>query len=81
MLLRQLAIGRKPLLLTCRRRLHSLPSTVNHLLRLGNETKQDVEVNGWVQSIQKQKNCTLMTIGDGSSMETIQAIASEVPLG
>lgn len=37
---------------------------------------QDVEVNGWIRSVRRQKRVTFVALGDGSSHEPLQAVLS-----
>jgi aspartyl/asparaginyl-tRNA synthetase len=62
------------------RALHSLPLTVNKLLKFEREPRSDVELNGWVQSVKKQKQQTFITITDGSCPQTVQAVVTEATL-
>lgn len=58
------------------RSLHTLPLTVNKLLDLGNDPKENIELFGWVQSVRKQKKRTFLVITDGSNSGSVQAVAT-----
>jgi aspartyl/asparaginyl-tRNA synthetase len=49
---------------------------VNRLLNLGNTHIEGVQLTGWIQSVRKQKRWTFLVITDGSSSQTVQAVAS-----
>ncbi|KZT63665.1 asparaginyl-tRNA synthetase [Daedalea quercina L-15889] len=50
-----------------------LPPTIRQLLS-GSATDVRVKVNGWVQSVRRQKNVTFAVISDGSSTQGLQAV-------
>ena len=46
---------------------------VSQLLRHNAEAK-DVDVFGWVRSVRKQKKIGFAAVGDGSTVESVQAV-------
>ncbi|KZT41547.1 asparaginyl-tRNA synthetase [Sistotremastrum suecicum HHB10207 ss-3] len=64
--------------------LTSLPLTISQILRIppsptsstndGGGERVKVTVNGWIDSIRKQKNVSFASIGDGSCARSIQAV-------
>lgn len=51
------------------------PPTIRQLLK-GECTEQNtqIEVNGWVKSVRRQKNVSFAVISDGSSTRGLQAV-------
>ena len=69
----------------CARRLYSssssLPSTIRQLIAAPKFTgNSPIEVQGWVQSIRKQKKVAFAVISDGSSHSGLQAVFTDVNL-
>lgn len=60
----------------------SLPPTIRQLLaRTLPTTKQsEIQVNGWVKSIRRQKKVAFAVISDGSSESGLQAVFTDVAL-
>jgi asparaginyl-tRNA synthetase len=56
---------------TSRARLDRL--NVASLLAKDNEV-EDVTVNGWVRSVRKQKKIAFAAVGDGSTIDSVQAV-------
>jgi len=53
---------------------HSGPLAIAHLLDEGAENPDSVIVNGFIRSIRNQKQMSFASIGDGSSLEPLQAL-------
>lgn len=49
------------------------PKTIAELLERGSAA-ENVQVDGWVRSVRKQKRIAFAAIGDGSSLDSVQAV-------
>ncbi|KAI0912714.1 hypothetical protein F4823DRAFT_150244 [Ustulina deusta] len=57
----------------------TLPTNVSGFLDFKpSETVENVKIDGYVRSVRAQKRCHFVTLGDGSSLESLQAV---VPAG
>ncbi len=52
----------------------STPSSIAHLLDRGPAEPENVVVNGFIRSIRNQKTRSFASLGDGSSLEPLQAL-------
>lgn len=58
-----------------RARISTLPSTISGFLDFTpSEAVKDVKVDGYVRSIRAQKHHHFVALGDGSSLEPLQAV-------
>ncbi|KII84260.1 hypothetical protein PLICRDRAFT_46113 [Plicaturopsis crispa FD-325 SS-3] len=57
----------------------TLPPTIRQLLSSPG-TAKDIQVNGWVKSIRRQKKVSFAVITDGSSAQGLQAVLSDASL-
>jgi hypothetical protein len=52
----------------------TIPSSIAHLLDHGVSQPSNVAVNGFVRSVRNQKRRSFVAIGDGSTLEPLQAL-------
>jgi aspartyl/asparaginyl-tRNA synthetase len=55
--------------------------TVAQLLKQGASSDSDVTLNGFVRTIRKQKRVAFAAIGDGTSLEAVQAVLTPEQAG
>lgn len=66
--------------IACTKRVFSTSRVhLQHKVRIANLLERDassdqVEVNGWVRSVRKQKRIAFAALGDGSTIDSIQAV-------
>ena len=48
-------------------------ASIAELLR-SNSADHSIEVNGWIRSVRKQKKVAFVALGDGSSIDPLQAV-------
>lgn len=44
------------------------------LLQQKDASQQEIEINGWIRSVRKQKRIAFAALGDGSTIDSIQAV-------
>lgn len=47
---------------------------ISKLLQQNASSDQEVQVNGWIRSVRKQKRIAFAALGDGSTIDSLQAV-------